>query len=318
MVHEISDIIRKGRTFLVTSHARLDGDALGSELALYLALRSLGKEVRVYNRDITPHTYRFLPGADVIVNDLKAIGPCDALFVLDCSELSRIGGEAERLAALGRTVIIDHHLSNEGFGDVCWIDSAASSTGEMVYRVLREVPAKVTADMATNLYTAIMTDTGSFRYSNTTGSCLRVAAELLECGADLLRAAEELYEKKALVHLRLLGAYLGTIEVDGDGAVGTAYVTMDMMNSVGALPEHTEGLVDTLRSIDGVRAAAFFQEMDDGRFKISLRSKGTVNVETVAKSFGGGGHRNASACRVAGALDEVKAEVVRSLRAAVA
>jgi len=167
MIRQIAEIIQKGRTFLVTSHVRLDGDAVGSELALYEALKGQGKEVVVYNQDRTPQMYAFLPDAGVIVNRLGPLDGFDAVFVLDCSEIERMGEEAPRIAGIRRIVNIDHHISNDHYGHLTLTDPEASSTGEMIFRLIDGMGIELTRDMAVNLYTAILTDTGAFRYSNT-------------------------------------------------------------------------------------------------------------------------------------------------------
>ncbi len=167
MIQQIAEIIKKGRTFLVTSHMRLDGDAVGSELALYEALRGLGKEVVVYNQDRTPQMYSFLPDAGIIVNRLGPLDGFDAVFVLDCSEIERAGEEASRIAGIRQIINIDHHISNDHYGNLTLTDPEASSTGEMIFRLVEGMGLEITKDMAVNLYTAILTDTGAFRYSNT-------------------------------------------------------------------------------------------------------------------------------------------------------
>jgi len=314
MINRIAEIIRKGRRFLVTSHVRLDGDAVGSELALYEALRGLGKEAVVYNQDRTPQVYAFLPDAGVIVNRLGSLDGFDAVFVLDCSEIERVGDEAPRIAGVRRIVNIDHHISNDRYGHLTLTDPEASSTGEMVFRLLDGMGVEITKDMAVNLYTAILTDTGAFRYSNTGPGTFAVAGRLLEKGADPAGIAQQVYETHPAVKFRLLALALSTLEFDWQGKIAALTVSKRMLDEAGAQWEHTEGFVEYPRSIEGVQVAVFLSEIGEGFFKASLRSKGRFNVEAVARRFGGGGHINASACRVSGDAETVKKRLFEAIK----
>jgi len=314
MIRQIAEIIQKGRTFLVTSHVRLDGDAVGSELALYEALKSLGKEAVVYNQDRTPQMYAFLPDAGVIVNRLGPLDGFDAVFVLDCSEIERMGEEAPRIAGIRRIVNIDHHISNDRYGHLTLTDPEASSTGEMIFRLIDGMEIELTRDMAVNLYTAILTDTGAFRYSNTGPRTFAVAGRLLEKGADPAWIAQMVYETFPAVKIRLLGRALSTLEFDWQGRIGAVPVSKKMLEDAGAQWEHTEGFVEYPRSIEGVQVAAFFSEISEGLYKVSLRSKGRFSVEEVARKFGGGGHINAAACRMQGDYDAVKRRLFDAIK----
>jgi len=314
MIRQIAEIIQKGRTFLVTSHVRLDGDAVGSELALYEALKSLGKEAVVYNQDRTPQMYAFLPDAGVIVNRLGPLDGFDAVFVLDCSEIERMGEEAPRIAGIRRIVNIDHHISNDRYGHLTLTDPEASSTGEMIFRLIDGMEIELTRDMAVNLYTAILTDTGAFRYSNTGPRTFAVAGRLLEKGADPAWIAQMVYETFPAVKIRLLGRALSTLEFDWQGRIGAVTVSKKMLEDAGAQWEHTEGFVEYPRSIEGVQVAAFFSEISEGLYKVSLRSKGRFSVEEVARKFGGGGHINAAACRMQGDYDAVKRRLFDAIK----
>ena len=314
MIHSIADIIRKGRRFLVTSHVRLDGDAVGSELALYEALRGLGKEAVVYNQDRTPQMYAFLPDAGVIVNRLGPLEGFDAVFVLDCSEIERVGDEAPRIAGIRQIVNIDHHISNDRYGHLTLTDAEASSTGEMVYRLLDGMGIEITKDMAVNLYTAILTDTGAFRYANTGPRTFAAAGRLLEKGADPAGIAQQVYETFPAVKIRLLARALTTLEFDWEGRIAALTVSKSMLDEAGAEWEHTEGFVEYPRSIEGVQVAAFLSEIGEGLYKVSLRSKGRFNVEEVARKFGGGGHINAAACRIEGDAETVKKRLFEAIK----
>lgn len=314
MIRQIAEIIQKGRAFLVTSHVRLDGDAVGSELALYEALKSLGKEAVVYNQDRTPQMYAFLPDAGIIVNRLGPLDGFDAVFVLDCSEIERMGEEAPRIAGIRRIVNIDHHISNDRYGHLTLTDPEASSTGEMIFRLIDGMGIELTRDMAVNLYTAILTDTGAFRYSNTGPKTFAAAGRLLEKGADPAWIAQMVYETFPAVKIRLLGRALSTLEFDWQGRIAAVTVSKKMLEDAGAQWEHTEGFVEYPRSIEGVQVAAFFSEISEGLYKVSLRSKGRFSVEEVARKFGGGGHINAAACRIQGDYDAVKRRLFDAIK----
>ena len=315
MIKKIRDIIRSGSRFLISSHVRLDGDALGSELALYYALRNMGKEAVVYNQDETPRLYAFLPGIDAVVHNLDSLDGYDAVFLLDCSGLERMGDEWRRIGAMSTVINIDHHISNDFFSEFSLVDVDASSTGEILYRLMYDMGITITKDIAVNLYTAILTDTGSFRYSNTGKFTFEAAAKLLEAGIDPRWVAEKVYESRSNEQMKLLREALGTLELHEDITTGVMVVSREMMKRADAMPEHTEGFVDLIRSIGSVSVAVFFQETSDDYYKISLRSKGTVNVEKIAAYFGGGGHVNASACKIAGDIGTVKKKVLAVVRA---
>jgi len=318
MLRRISEQIGRHRVFLVTAHERPDGDALGSELALCQLLKGLGKEVVVYNQDRTPEKYLFLPGSGGIVHDLPPLGPFEVAFVLDCSELERVGRESARIGTVPNLVNIDHHISNGGFCDVRLIDPQASSTGELIFRLVRDMGLAATGEMATCLYTAILTDTGGFRYGNTRRGALLTAADLVAVGADPQWISENVYEADSPARIRLLAAILPTLTLEEGGRVGSLVVMQKALADAGALPEHTEGFVDLPRSIRGVKISILYAELPDGCFKLSLRSKGIVNVERVARAFGGGGHINAAGCRMEGKLSEIRRRVIEAIRTSAA
>ena len=318
MLQRISELIGRYRTFLITAHERLDGDALGSELGLYHLLTGMGKEATVYNQDPTPENYRFLPGSDRIVHDLPPLDPVEVAFILDCSELERVGREASRIASAPTLINIDHHISNEGFCDTALVDPQASSTGEMICRVVSHMGLAVTPEAATCLYTAILTDTGGFRYGNTSQGALLAAAGLVAGGADPQWISEHIYETNSPAKIRLLAAVLPTLTIEEGGSVGSLTVTQQAIAAAGALPEHTEGFVDLPRSIRGVMISILYAELPDGRYKLSMRSKGNVNVEQVARTFGGGGHMNAAACRIEGEITDIKRRVLEAIRTSAA
>ncbi len=314
MIKEIIAAINEGQNFLITSHVRLDGDALGSELAVYLMLRDLGKRAVIYNQDSTPEHYRFLPAAQNIVHTSGDLEQYDAAFVLDCSELERVGDQAEKLSKIKKLINIDHHISNGGFCEIKLIDAQASSTGELIYRLMKEMSVQMTKDICTNLYAAILTDTGGFRYSNTRHGALWAAATLVEKGADPQWISENIYESDPPAKLKLLAKTLETLFLDLNMKVGSLVVTHKMLQEAGASMEHTDGFVDIPRAIQGIEISILYSQLNDNCFKLSLRSKGQVNVEKVAKKFGGGGHINAAACRIEGDIDSIKTKIMEAIK----
>jgi phosphoesterase RecJ-like protein len=318
MLRRISELIGRHRVFLITAHERLDGDALGSELALCHILRNLGKEATIYNQDRTPENYLFLPGSDGIVQELPPLEAFEVAFILDCSELERVGEDAARIGTIPNLVNIDHHTSNGGFCDTRLIDPQASSTGELIFRLVREMGLAMNGEIAACLYTAILTDTGGFRYGNTRRGTLLAAADLVAVGADPQWISENVYEANPPAKIRLLASVLPTLILEEAGRVGSLTVTQKALVDAGAFPEHAEGFVDLPRSIRGVEISILYAELPDGRFKLSLRSKGKVDVERVARAFGGGGHINAAGCRVEGELSEIRRLVNEAIRTSAA
>ena len=310
MLNRIIEMISQYRTFLITSHVRLDGDALGSELALYWTLIGLGKEALIYNQDQTPENYRFLPGSEHIVQSLADPERYEVVFVLDCSELSRIGAPAQVIGGMPRIINIDHHVSNGGFCEVVLIDREASSTGELLYRLIASLGTPITEEVANNLYAAIMTDTGGFSYRNTKSATLHAAGDLVAKGANPQWLSENIYDNGPLERIRLLTCALETLTLDLDDQVASMFVSLADLAATGAQSEHIEGFVDILRTIKGVGVAILYLELEPDHYKLSIRSKGQINVEQVARHFGGGGHTNAAACKINGSLAEVRRQVV--------
>ncbi len=314
MIKEILAAIAQGEKFLITAHVRLDGDALGSELALYLMLKDLGKEAVIYNQDATPEHYRFLPASDHIVQELENVEKYDVAFILDCSELDRVGKISGDIARVKTLINIDHHVSNGGFCQLRLLDPKASSTGELLYRLMRKMHVKMTKDICTNLYAAILTDTGGFRYSSTHQETLRAAGDLVEGGASPQWISENIYESDPPVKLQLLSRVLETLTLDMKTKTASMVVTQQHLQDTGAMMEHTDGFIDIPRTVKGIDIAMLYMQTEGNHFKLSLRSKGKINVEKIARKFGGGGHVNAAACKVEGNIDEIKRRVLEAVR----
>jgi phosphoesterase RecJ-like protein len=304
MIEQILQLIERSQTVLVASHESPDGDALGSTLALTIALREMGKDVVAYNCDHPPRDYAFLPGYSTIVSDLDDNQIFDAGFVLDAGELRRAGAW---IRGRCRTLVnIDHHPYSENFGDIYYVDTQASATGVMIYRLLHAAGFNVSRDVATCIYTSILSDTGSFRYSNANTEAYQVAGEMIAIGVDPWSIASSLYESQDLQRLRLLGLSLTTLRISSCGLYASLAVTLDMYERAGAREEHTDRFINYPRSIRGVEVAIFFRQLAEDRFKVGFRSKGNIDVGALARAMDGGGHHNAAGAEVRGSLENVQ------------
>ena len=319
MVPEIVATLRAGRRFLVASHVTPEGDTIGSQLAVCLALQDLGKSVVAYNADPIPRNIRFLPYAENIVTHIDPEATFDAAIVVDAADLSRVGpGFPAVLPRCGKLINVDHHKTNTGFGDLCFNDPNASATGEVVYRLLKAVPVTITHGIAVNLSVTILTDTGSFHYSNSTPEAFRIAAEMVSLGVRPWSVAERIYESNPAARMRLLARVLDTLEVSADGVIASIVVTREALAVTGCTADLTDGFINFPRSIEGVEVAIMIREEGPATCKVSFRSRGNIDVARIAAGFGGGGHRNAAGCQVDGALAEVKATVCAAAAARVA
>lgn len=307
MIDQVIAAIRAGRRFLVASHENPDGDAIASTLALTNALREMGKEVVAFNQDGVPNDYRFLPGWESVTSAIPEGVPFDAGFVLDAGELRRAG---HWIRGACRTLVnIDHHPHSENFGEIYWVDDQASATGVMVYRLLQALGQPISLDVATCLYTTILSDTGSFRYSNADREAFHVAGEMVALGVDPWSIASGLYESQEESRLRLLARALPTLDVAPCGTFAAITVTTEMYAATGTGPEHTDRFINYPRSVRGVEVALFFRQTGPDRYKVGFRSKGKVDVGALARELGGGGHHNAAGAELDGPLDSVREQV---------
>lgn len=310
MLDEVLNQIGRRRTFILTSHARPDGDAVGSALACCQILRSMGKQANVVLSDGVPHIYGPLPFADSVLRDTNQAPDAEAAIILECDSVART-----RLTGLDRHYLIniDHHATARPFADVNWIDPSACATAEMIFRLAREAGVRVSPEVATCLYTAVLTDTGSFCFHGTSERTFALAQELVRCGADPVAIAHNVYFSTQASKMRLLGAALSGLQQEG--TLAWMHVDRGTMERCHATEEDCEGLVNYALAIRDVEVALFFREQRDGRFRVSLRSKGLVNVAAVAEAFGGGGHECASGCAVDGPLPAAIDRLVQQLHA---
>jgi len=309
MLREVLQQIEQRDRFLLTSHARPDGDAIGSALACCQLLRAMGKQADVVLHDAVPRIYRSLPFADQVVQSNTVEGDYDAAIILECDSIhrTRLAGLEDRFL-----ISIDHHVSGRPFANVNWIDPHAVATAEMVFRLGREAGMPLSPEIATCLYTALMTDTGSFMFQGTNENTFALARELVLAGADPAHCARGIYFAHSEAKMRLLGEALRNLKTEGH--IAWTWVMHKQMERYGAREEDCEGLVNYVLSIGEVEVAAFFRELPEGRFRVSLRSKGKLDVARVAERFGGGGHECASGCSLEGPLGEAVREVLEQLR----
>jgi phosphoesterase RecJ-like protein len=293
------------RRIILATHVNPDGDAVGSSLALAWALMQAGKEVVVYDRDPVPYDFRFLPLTELFVNEIQPDDHFDLAVLLDCSDLDRVGSDFAAGAVYDRLACIDHHATNNLYAAVNLVDAEASATGELVYEVISRMVPDFGLDVALNLYTAILTDTGSFRYSNSTPRSFVIAGELVRRGVDPWMVAQRVYECQPQGRIELIGEALRTLRRSASGLAAGVVITREMFRRTNTTAEHADGLVNYPRSIAGVEVAVLLREEDDGRFKLSFRSRGVVDVAKLAQEFGGGGHKNAAGCLLAGNADEI-------------
>lgn len=313
VLRKIAAVIRKGRRFLVAAHVNPDGDTLGSALALGLGLKGLRKKVRIYNRDPVPYSLEFLPESREVANEWASGGPYDATFLVDCADFSRVGDDFSRRPEMGSVIVLDHHARSGREGDLNFVDVAAASSGMVVFKVLKAVGARVTPEIAENVYVTLVSDTGNFRYANTTPEVLRLAYELVRSGVRPEQISRSLYETAPPEKMKLLARVLETLELYEDGRIGVVTLTRATLRETGGTLEMAEDFVEYPRSLKTVEAAVFLKETDEG-CKVSLRSKEFVDVAEVAARLGGGGHVRAAGCTFSGGLEEAKRQVLKILR----
>lgn len=310
MLDEVLKAVQQHQRFVLTSHARPDGDAVGSVLGASLMLRELGKQVEPVLSDGVPVIYRGLPHADSIRHASEIPGPFDAAIILECDSVQRTG--IRGLDANGRTLInIDHHSSARPFAHINWIEPSACATAQMIFELGRAAGAHITSEVATCLYTAVLTDTGSFCFQGTNAHTFELAQQLVKAGADPTHIAQNVYFSNPESKMRLLGAALNSLRREGDAV--WMCVTQEQMLECGAIEEDCEGLVNYGLGIVGVEVAAFFRQLPDGRYRISLRSKGAVNVALIAARYGGGGHQCAGGCSLPGPFSSALEKICKSI-----
>lgn len=310
MLSQVVELIENKEKFAITTHIKPDGDGLGSSLGLCWLLRSLGKDAEVIVRGEVPPAYRSLPGADKIKNVEEVNGHYDAVFIIECSDLERPG-----IRGLDHvtTVNIDHHTTCDHFGTINWIDSTASAVGEMIYNLCKAIGGRITQEIAECVYMALVTDTGSFHFSNTSERTLKVASELVKAGAKPSKIGEAVYNNYPWSRIELMRQVLATVRRDESGRIAVLRQTIEMERNAGTIDGDNNGFVNIPLAARDVLAAVLIREVAPGQYRASLRSKGDINVAGVAEQFGGGGHRNAAGLSLSGTWQQAETQILTAL-----
>ncbi len=309
----ISETILESENIYIVSHVNPDGDNLGSCLSLALALKKIKKEVFILKVDETPLDFLFLPGIDMI-RDYKDGEDIDLLIALDSSDLGRLGKNKKLLDIANTTINIDHHISNTNFADINLVDSKASASGELIYDILRQMDIDIDKDIATCIYTAISTDTGSFKYDNTSSKTHKITAKLIEYGADIKSVNINIYQNKSLARTKLLIKALNNMNMYFDNQVAIVKVSKNMLEKTGSTMEDTEGIVEFIRDIGPVEIAILIKENKDDEVKVSMRSKRFVDVAKITEAFNGGGHKMAAGCTIKKPIDQAEKLLINEIK----
>lgn len=310
----IAEAIRARQRFVLSSHARPDGDAIGSQLAMAYALRALGKEVRLVNADSAPPPLQAFPGVTDIEIATTVEGDFDAAIIMECGDLGRTG-----VAGFDRFFVIniDHHPGNTEYGQVNWFDPAAAACGEMVFDLVLALGVPLSREIATHVYLAILTDTGSFHYSSISPRTFDICRQALEAGVDPVSVARNVYDSNNMGRLRLFGSVLGGMQIDDSARIAVVYLNHTMAREAGGTYEDTDGLINLPLTVKEIQAVIFFKEVQGDEYRVSMRSKGAIDIAAVAKEYGGGGHKNAAGCSATGPLDELERAFVKKVQHAV-
>jgi len=311
--------LKNSRRILLATHINPDGDAIGSLVAMGLALEALGKATTLHCSSPIPAVYRFLPATDKITGACASANHFDTAIILDCGDFERVGKAFSEIQKIETIINLDHHVTNTGFGDLEIVDTAACATAEIVYRLVKKLGVSISPGMATSIYTGIFTDTGSFRFSNTNRAAFSICEEMVAIGMDPFKVAQNVYGTYSLGRIKLLNLALDSIEVAAGGKVSIMTLTQDMLTETKTQPADIDGLINYAKGIEDVKLAALLQEIENGsrgsdgpaRFHVSLRSDGTVDVAEIAAAFGGGGHVVAAGFNIDLPLEEIKAKIVR-------
>ena len=311
---QIAEAIRARQRFVISSHSRPDGDSIGSSVAMAYALRAIGKQAEVVHADPPPGPLTQFPGVSDIRLASAVNGPFDAAIIMECGDLARTG-----ILGLDRYFLIniDHHPGNTGYGDLGWFDVTAAACGEMVFELVKTIDAPLTLEVATHIYLAILTDTGSFHYANITPRTFEICRETIEAGVDPVAVARNVYDSNSMGRLKLFGAVLSAMQIDSSGRIAIVYLDHEMARAAGGTYEDTEGLINLPLTVKEIQAVVFFKQVEGDEYRVSMRSKGDIDIGLIAKEFGGGGHKNAAGCTVAGAIDALQKMFVAKIEQAI-
>lgn len=315
MIHEIYNIIKTHQVFLLTTHVRSDGDGIGSEIALFHALKEMGKSVCIVNDSLIPQIYKFIvPASGMYSYPDHPKNKAEVVISLDCPTLDRLGRTQEIIPKDAVIINLDHHISNENFGHINWVTEEMCATGEIVFNLLKETNVSITPDIATALYVAIITDTGRFTHTNTSPEALRAAASLIEHGARYQEITKHVYNTNPYNLIQLNACALNTIKLHSQNRISTLWLTREMLEKTGVNAIDTQEIAEIPASIDGVTIGVLFREMTQPNWvKISMRSRNGFDVNSIARKFGGGGHKYAAGCEIQGSISEVQKVILDEL-----
>jgi phosphoesterase RecJ-like protein len=310
----IVEAVHQRQRFVISSHSRPDGDSIGSQLAMAFALRALGKDVHIVNKDRAPGPLLQFPGVTAIQIADRAGGEYDAAIIMECGDLDRTG-----VSGLDRFFVIniDHHPGNTGYGRLNWFDPTAAACGEMVLDLIDALGVPLHVDIATHIYLAILTDTGSFHYSSISPRTFEICRRTLEAGVDPVAVARNVYDSNHMGRLKLFGAVLSAMQLDPTGRIAIVYLDHEMAREAGGTYEDTEGLINLPLTVKEIEAVVFFKQTEGDEYRVSMRSKGDIDIGAVAKQFGGGGHKNAAGCTVSGPIDSLQKTFVERIDQAI-
>jgi phosphoesterase RecJ-like protein len=310
----IVEAIGARQRFVISSHARPDGDAIGSALAMAYALRAIGKEARVVMADAAPESLQGFPGVSDIEITSSVSGAYDAAIIMECGDLARTGVSGfERYFVIN----IDHHPGNDKYGSLNWFDPGAAACAEMVFDIVMALGAPLTLEIATHVYVAILTDTGSFHYSGITPKTFDICGQALAAGVDPVRTARAVYDSNNVGRLRMFGAVLSAMQVDASGRIAVIYLDEAIARDAGGSYEDTDGLINQPLTVKEIQAVVFFKKIAGDQYRVSMRSKGNIDVGAVSKEFGGGGHKNAAGCTATGGIDVLRQVFVEKIEGAI-
>jgi bifunctional oligoribonuclease and PAP phosphatase NrnA len=313
---QIAAAIQERQRFIISSHSRPDGDSIGSSLAMAFALRAIGKHADVVHADPAPGPLMQFPGVPEIqvTNAVPADARYDAAIIMECGDLARTG-----VSGLDRFFLIniDHHPGNSGYGNLRWFDSTAAALGEMVFELVDLIGAPLTREVATHVYLAILTDTGSFHYANITPRTFSISQLCLEAGVDPVAVARNVYDSNNMGRLKLFGSVLSAMQIDPTGRIAIVYLDHEMARAAGGTYEDTEGLINLPLTVKEILAVVFFKQVEGEEYRVSMRSKGEIDIGMIAKEFGGGGHKNAAGCTVTGPIDGLQRIFIEKIEEAI-
>ena len=313
-IAQIVDAIRSRQRFVLSSHSRPDGDSIGSQLAMAYALRDLGKDVELVNADAATPQLMGFPGVPDIRIAPAVEGRFDASIIMECSDLARTG-----VSGLDRAFVIniDHHPGNTSYGQINWFDASAAACAEMVFDLIRAMGVKLSLEIATHVYLAILTDTGSFHYSGVSPKTFDICRQLMEAGVDPVRVSRQVFDSNSMGRLKLMASVLGAMTFDESNRIGVLFLDLAMARAAGGTYDDTEGLINQPLTVKEVQAVVFFKQSEGDTYRVSMRSKGDVDIGAVAKQFGGGGHKNAAGCSAGGPIEALKASFIEKIQRAI-